>query len=81
MSLSRILFVLKIIFRLKCHAIKTYQENEEDSVEHERRRAVNDRGFCVVIFVPEEQTTEPVWMLCGREKYLRDVTMIAQTPF
>jgi len=60
--------------------MKTYQESG-DSPERERRRAVNDRCVCVVIFVPEEQATEAVWDLCGREKYLRDVTMIAQTPF
>jgi hypothetical protein len=60
--------------------MKTFQENG-DSVGPEHWRAVNYRRVCVVIFVPDEQATEPVWMLCGREKYLRDVTMIAQTPF
>jgi len=59
--------------------MKTYQESG-DSPEREQWRAVNDRRVCVVIFVPEEQETESVRMLCGREKYLRDVTMIADAP-
>jgi hypothetical protein len=60
--------------------MQTYQESE-DSPESERWRAVNDRRACVFVFVPEEEITEPVWMLRRGEKCLRDVTMIAQTPF